>query len=134
MVISASKTNNIISASVTNDTLHEVKELLKNGFSGRSEIIRAGVHLLYQERKERERMQQKADAILILQYDEKHGTIVQQLQHKYSAIVKTKLHNHLEDHTCMEILTLQGSGVHIRELTDKSQSSKGIVLAKLVVL
>jgi CopG family transcriptional regulator, nickel-responsive regulator len=133
MVTNQSEVNNIVSISLKQNVLDQIEQLRQTGFSGRSDVIRAGVRMLATELAEREKLTDIADAVLVITYDEKYGTDVQHAQHAFGDLVRTKLHNHLENHRCMEILIVRGEGKKIRALADKCQTQKGVELVKLIV-
>ena len=126
--------NKIISISLKQDVLDEIEKLEQTGFSGRSDVIRAGVRALSQELQEREKLKGNINAILIMTYAEKYSKDMHDMQHGFGELVRTKLHNHLENHRCMELLVLQGEGKKVRTIADQCQKHKGMEYVKLVVL
>ena len=61
----------IVSISLNDDILSEIDKLQKTmGFSGRSEIIRAGIRNLISEEKQRENLSGNIHAILMVVHDE----------------------------------------------------------------
>jgi CopG family transcriptional regulator, nickel-responsive regulator len=136
MAVKRTEVNNehkIISISLKQEALDELETLQQLGYTGRSEAIRAAIRALSQEQRERSKLQGHVDAILIITYAEKHTKEIQELQHRSGHLVKTKLHNHLENHKCVEILVVNGEGARVTELAQALQTHKGVDLIRLVV-
>ena len=124
----------IISVSVNDKILKDMDALEKDlGFSGRSEVIRAGVRLLISDKKEKARLKGIIDAALLLIHDDKYSEEVSALRHKFQDIVKTQVHNHIENHKCFEIFILHGDAARIVLLAEAFQTNRKMEYAKLVV-
>src|SRR5215207_1161910 len=62
----------IISISLNDDIINDIDKLQKNlGFTGRSEIVRAGLRNIIAEQKERDILQGKLAAILLIIHQER---------------------------------------------------------------
>ena len=72
----------IISISLNEEILSEIDKLQKSmGFSGRSEIIRAGLRTLISEEKQRSNLSGLIHAILMVVHDEESEQIVTGIKH-----------------------------------------------------
>lgn len=124
----------IISISLSDDVLALLGKLQADlGFSGRSETIRAALRLLAAEQKSRKRLKGVCDAVLLVIHKEDRSEEVSEIRHKYSSIIKTHIHNHLESHKCLEIFVLKGEAPKVAKMTEDLQASRSVELAKLIV-
>ena len=87
----------IISISL-NDTILKDIERIKNehGYSGRSEVIRAGVRLLISESKNTENLVGEINSILLVIHHHDSETAVSNIKHDFKDITKTQIHSHFE--------------------------------------
>ena len=70
----------IVSVSLNNDILTEIDKLQKSlGFSGRSEIVRAGIRNLLAEEKDRQDLYGELFAVLLAIHDEKSDNVRQEI-------------------------------------------------------
>ena len=124
----------IISMSLNDRILKDIDNLQKEmGFSGRSETIRAGLRLLIADKKEKSKLRGIVDAVLLIIHDDKHSEEVSILRHKHEELIKTQIHNHLENHKCLEIFILNGNALDIRKLTEGFQTNRKIDFVKLII-
>ncbi len=124
----------IISVSLKDDVLAEIGRIEKTGFSGRSDVIRAGIRLLSQETGERERLKGTVDAVLLVQYLERHGEGIHEIEHSFGDLVRTRLHSQLEGKGCIELLLLHGDGKRIRQFAERCQARKGMSVTRLIAV
>lgn len=124
----------IISISLNETILTDMNKLQKNlGYSGRSEIIRAGLRMLIATEKEKSRLNGKVGGTLIVVNDENHNEDISKLRHDFNDIIKTQIHNHLDSHKCLQIFVLEGDGSKVKELMRRIQISKKADYVKLVI-
>ncbi len=124
----------IISASLNDNILKQMIKLEKDmGFSGRSEVIRAGVRLLIADQKEKTKLTGNTDAVMIVIHDEHHAEEFSKLRHTHEKLIKTQLHNHLSNHKCLELFVLNGDGSKVKAMLEAFQRNKKIEFAKLFV-
>ena len=126
--------NKIISMSLKDEDLEELDSLMDIvGFSGRSETIRAGLKSLRKEYSSIRDVKGNANCILVVSYDEKKNRSISKISHEYQEIIKTKIHDHLKNHKCVEIFILEGQARKIENLTKALQNSKKTDFVTLVV-
>ena len=124
----------IISMSLSSETLDELDAMQKLlGFSGRSETIRAGIKSLLSEKKELSQMKGKVDAVLLVIHADKHTQDVAEIRHKYPGIIKTQVHNHLENDKCLEIFVVSGTAEKIKALANDFRVNKKIDYSRVIV-
>jgi CopG family nickel-responsive transcriptional regulator len=125
----------IVSVSLNEDILNEVDKLQKAlGFSGRSEIVRAGIRNLLAEEKERQNLSGSLFAVLLAIHDEKSDEQVTTMQHDYDRLITTHIHNKIDGDRCLEIFLIKGEAREIKDMTKKFQSNKKMDHVKLIAM
>lgn len=123
----------IVSVSLNDDILTEIDKLQKAlGFSGRSEIVRAGIRNLLAEEKDRQHLSGHLFAVLLAIHDEKSDDQVTEMGHGYDKLITTHIHNKIEGDRCLEIFLLKGDAEEIRDMTKRFQSNKKMDHVKLI--
>jgi CopG family nickel-responsive transcriptional regulator len=80
----------IISISLTDDILEEIDKLQKElGFSGRSEVVRAGARMLLADNKEKEALEGGLNSVLLLIHAQKVEDVVTEIKHEFEDIIST---------------------------------------------
>jgi len=124
----------IISISLNEEILKEIDKIQKElGFSGRSEVIRAGVRMLIADSKEKERLYGRMNSILLLIHNQKAEDTVTEIKHKFEDITKTQIHSHLKEDKCLEIFILDGEADKTKELVKLFQTSGKMEYIKLII-
>ena len=125
----------IVSISLNNDILTEIDNLQKAlGFSGRSEIVRAGIRNLLAEEKDRQDLYGELFAVLWAIHDEKSDDQVTEMRHAYDKLISTHIHNKIDRDRCLEIFLLNGEAAEIKDMTKKFQSNKKMDHVKLIAM
>jgi len=123
----------IISLSLNDEIIKQIDTVQKErGFSGRSETIRAAVRLLVDEHQERKKSHGVQNAVLIVVHDERHSEEFALARHKFLKVIRTQLHDHLENHECMELMVLRGDAKELVKLAETCERCKGVKSAKMV--
>jgi len=124
----------IISMSLSNETLQELDSMQKSlGFSGRSETIRAGIKSLLAEHKGISALKGNIDAVMLVIHEDRHTQGVAEIRHEHSSIIKTQIHNHLENDKCLEIFVVSGNAEKIKALANDFLKSKKIEYSRVIV-
>ena len=125
----------IVSISLNDEIVAELDKLQKAlGFSGRSEIVRAGIRTLLAEEKDRQNLSGSLYAILLAVHDEKSDDQVVQMEHDYDKLIGTHIHNKIDGDRCLEIFFLRGDASEIKNMTKKFQTNKKMDHVKLIAL
>lgn len=125
----------IVSISLNNDILTEIDNLQKAlGFSGRSEIVRAGIRNLLAEEKDRQDLYGELFAVLLAIHDEKSDDQVTEMRHAYDKLISTHIHNKIDRDRCLEIFLLNGEAAEIKDMTKEFQSNKKMDHVKLIAM
>jgi CopG family nickel-responsive transcriptional regulator len=125
----------IVSISLNKEILEEIDKLKSLlGFSGRSEIIRAGIRNLLAEEKEKQDLIGLLHALLLIIHDEKSDDQVTEMRHDYDKLINTHLHSKIDRDRCLEIFLIKGNANDIREMTKKFQTNKKMDHIKLIAM
>ena len=123
----------IVSVSLNEDILSEIDKLQRSlGFSGRSEIVRAGIRNLLADEKDRQNLSGHLFAVLLAIHDEKSDDQVTEMGHGYDKLITTHIHNKIDGDRCLEIFLLRGDAEDIKDMTKKFQSNKKMDHVKLI--
>ncbi len=125
----------IVSISLNDEILSEMDKLQKSmGFSGRSEIIRAGLRTLIAEEKQRNNLSGLVHAILMVVHNEESEQIVTGIKHNYEDLISTHLHSKIDGNKCMELFLLHGQANKVDVMTKDFKINRKMDLVKLVAM
>ncbi len=124
----------IISISLNNEILTEMDSYqAKMGFSGRSEIIRAGIRALILDEKQKSRRDWNGNAILLVLHDDDFDSMASELSHGYEDMIITRTHSKIEEKRCMELFVLKGDTKRISDMEKRYQTNKNMNTVKMIV-
>ena len=125
----------IVSISLNDDILSELDRVQKTmGFTGRSEIIRAGIRNLIAEEKQQGNLAGLIHAILMVIHDEESEQVVTGIKHNHENLIGTHLHSKVDGNKCMELFLLHGDASEIGTMTRDFQTNKKMDNVKLVTM
>jgi CopG family nickel-responsive transcriptional regulator len=124
----------VISVSLNEKMLEEIDEIQKElGFSGRSEVVRAGARMLIADKREKESLFGEINSILLLIHSQHVESVVTKTKHEFEDITSTQIHSHLRGGKCLEIFILDGDAERIKEFVELFQTSGKMDYVKLIV-
>jgi CopG family nickel-responsive transcriptional regulator len=124
----------IVSISLNKRILKEIDAIQDEmGFSGRSETIRAAIRMLMADKRENEDLVGVLDATLLVIHDENASDKVSKIRHDFQDLIKTQIHNHLENDKCLEIFVVNGKADRIKMMKNSFQVDKDLDYVKLIV-
>ena len=122
-----------MSVSLNEDIMNEMDKLQKTlGFSGRSEIVRAGIRNMLSEEKQRNDLTGLLHSLLLVIHDEKSDDEISNMRHAYDKLINTHLHSKIDRNRCLEIFLLRGEAEDIRHMTRDFQSNKKMDNVRLI--
>jgi CopG family nickel-responsive transcriptional regulator len=125
----------IVSISLNDEILSELDRIQKvMGFTGRSEIIRAGIRNLIADEKQHGTLSGLIHAILMVVHDEESEQIVTGIKHNHEDLIGTHLHSKVDGNKCMELFLLHGDASKISIMTRDFQTNKKMDNVKLVAM
>jgi CopG family transcriptional regulator, nickel-responsive regulator len=105
----------IISLSVNIRLLEEIDSLVKDdGYSSRSEVFRAGIRELLENK--RDKLSGQSKCLVVVAHKKSCEEKITKVKHIYENLIETQIHTHLADERCTEIFVLSGEGKEINEL------------------
>ncbi|CAN5500044.1 CopG family ribbon-helix-helix protein [soil metagenome] len=123
----------IVSVSLNDEIMNEMEKLQKLlGFSGRSEIVRAGIRNMLSEEKQRNDLTGMLHSLLLVIHDEKSDDEISNMRHSYDKLINTHLHSKIDRDRCLEIFLLRGEAEEIRRMTREFQANKRMDNVKLI--
>ena len=125
----------IVSISLNDEILSELDGLRSSlGFTGRSEIIRAGIRSFVQEEKQKRELNGVQSAVLLVVHPDEFDDQVARIKHKYEDLIRTHLHNKIDGDRCVEMFLLDGDSDRIHKITQGFQTDRKMDTVKLVAL
>lgn len=121
--------------SLENDLLEELDRMVeRDRFPNRSRAIRSMIkNYLIEEKWNRDEV--VAGAIVIV-YDHNKKELherVNGLQHEYHCLILAGQHIHIDDHNCLEVISVRGKAYKLKKISDKLKAIKGIKHGELVM-
>lgn len=125
----------IVSISLNDELLSEIDRLQKSmGFTGRSEVIRAGIRGFVSEEKQKGELSGKLHAILLVVHNDEFDDIIAGLKHSFEDMIITHLHSKIHGNKCVELFMLDGEAERISMITRNFKVNKKMDNVKLVTL
>jgi len=124
----------VVSVSLNDKLLEDIDDFMGDqGFSGRSEVMRTAVRALLRDRKEISDLKGTVDAVVIVTHEDEDSGEIDNIQHDYQDTITTQLHNHMDEHKCLEVFMLHGDAEKVKELYNKLEASNKVEQAKIIV-
>lgn len=124
----------ILSISLSSDLAKEIDTLQREmGFSGRSELVRAGLRKLLSETKQQQPLKGHTEAIFLVAHNKQAEADVIQAKHTFDDIIKTQIHSNLQRGKCLEVFVVSGQAGRVKQMANHLNTNKKIDDVKLVV-
>jgi CopG family nickel-responsive transcriptional regulator len=104
------------------------------GFAGRSELVRAAIRLLIEDRREKNSLLGHVNAVVVVTHDESNEAPITRLKHEFEDIVKTHIHNKISHSNCVELFLVEGDGKKVASMTKAFQKEEKMKSVKLIVI
>ena len=125
----------IVSVSLNDDIIKEMDRLQHDlGFSGRSEIMRAGIRQLAAEERDKRNLSGNIYALLLAIHDEESDYEVTEMGHAYDKLIGTHIHNKIDRNKCLEIFLLKGEAKEVTEMTKKFRANRKMDQVRLIAM
>ncbi|MFZ0224430.1 MAG: CopG family ribbon-helix-helix protein [Candidatus Nitrosopolaris sp.] len=125
----------IVSVSLNRTILDDMDKLQKShGFSGRSELVRAGIRNLLSEERKRQDLSGMLHALFLAVHDEDSDEEVTEMRHVYDKLINTHMHSKIDRDRCLEIFLIRGDAYEVKEMTKKFQANKNMDNVQLIVM
>ena len=123
-----------MSVSLNEELIESLDKLKSLGFSGRSEIIRAGIRNLLSDERMKEDLDGEINSLLLAVHDEDSDDQVSSIRHDFDKIIIVHLHNKIDKDRCLEIFSLKGDAKDVKEISRQLQVNKRMHFVKLIVV
>ena len=123
-----------MSVSLNEEIIESLDKLKSIGFSGRSEIIRAGIRNLLSDERMKEDLEGEINSLLLAVHDEDSDEQVSSIRHNFDKIIIVHLHNKIDKDRCLEIFSLKGDAKDVKEISRQLQINKRMHFVKLIVV
>jgi CopG family transcriptional regulator, nickel-responsive regulator len=127
-----------IGVSLPDNLLGRFDEIItKRGYSSRSEGIRDAIRNYILNYEWMSEVHGDRIGIISLLYDHDQRGLVNNIidiQHDNSNLTQSSVHVHIDEHNCLEILTLRGDAKDIKAFAEKMMSLKGVKHVKLTTI
>ncbi len=123
-----------MSVSLNEEIIDSLDKLKSLGFSGRSEIIRAGIRNLLSDERMKEDLDGEINSLLLAVHDEDSDEQVSSIRHDFDKIIIVHLHNKIDKDRCLEIFSLKGDAKDVKEISRQLQVNKRMHFVKLIVV
>lgn len=121
--------------SLNRTILDDMDKLQKShGFSGRSELVRAGIRNLLSEERKRQDLSGMLHALFLAVHDEDSDEEVTEMRHVYDKLINTHMHSKIDRDRCLEIFLVRGDAYEVKEMTKKFQANKNMDNVQLIVM
>jgi len=125
----------IVSLSFPDQMVKELDQIQDlGGFAGRSELVRAAIRLLIDDRREKDSLQGRVNAVVVVTHDESYEAPITKLKHQFEDIVKTHIHNKISHGNCVELFLVEGEGKKVASMTREFQKEEKMKSVKLIVI
>ncbi len=104
------------------------------GFTGRSELVRAAIRLLLEDKREKDSLRGQVAAILAVTHNQEDEEPVTRIKHSFEDIIRTHLHNKITRTNCVELFLLEGDAQKIASMSNGFQKEDKMKSVKLVVV
>jgi CopG family nickel-responsive transcriptional regulator len=120
------------------DLLEEFDEIIgKMSYENRSKAVQDAVRLFVSEKKWLQEERGTQAGVLMMVYDhEVKGleSTLTDVQHRYSHVICSTMHIHLNERDCLEAIAVKGDAAEIRKLSDELAAKRGVKILKTVLI
>jgi CopG family transcriptional regulator, nickel-responsive regulator len=125
----------IVSLSFPDKMVKELDQIQDTGgFAGRSELVRAAIRLLMDDRRQKDSLLGHVNAVIVVTHDESDEAPITRLKHQFEDIVKTHIHNKISHGNCVELFLVEGEGKKVASMTKEFQKEEKMKTVKLTVI
>jgi len=125
----------IVSLSFPDQMIRDMDDIQKSlGFTGRSELVRAAIRLMLEDKKEKDSLRGQVAAILAVTHNQEDEEPVTRIKHSFEDIIRTHLHNKITRTSCVELFLLEGDAQKIASMSNGFQKEDKMKSVKLVIV
>ena len=125
----------IVSLSFPDQMIRDMDDIQKSlGFTGRSELVRAAIRLMLEDKREKDSLRGQVAAILAVTHNQEDEEPVTRIKHSFEDIIRTHLHNKITRTNCVELFLLEGDAQKIASMSNGYQKEDKMKSVKLVIV
>lgn len=125
----------IVSLSLPEQMIKELDQIrASQGFAGRSDLVRAAIRLLIEDKREKDSLKGRVVALIAVTHDQENEAPITTLKHQFEKIVKTHIHSKISPNNCVELFLVEGEGTRVAAMTQAFQKEEDMKSVKLVVM
>ena len=125
----------IVSLSFPEQMVKDMDQIQKSqGFTGRSELVRAALRLMLEDTKEKDSLVGHVNAVVTVTHRQDHEAPITRLKHEFEDIVKTHIHSKINQGNCVELFLLEGEGKKVASMTKAFQKEDDLKSVKVIIL
>ncbi|TMP99256.1 MAG: CopG family ribbon-helix-helix protein [Thaumarchaeota archaeon] len=125
----------IVSLSFPEQMIRDMDDIQKSlGFTGRSELVRAAIRLMLEDKREKDSLRGQVAAILAVTHNQEDEEPVTRIKHSFEDIIRTHLHNKITRTNCVELFLLEGDAQKIASMSNGFQKEDKMKSVKLVIV
>ena len=125
----------IVSLSFPDQMIRDMDDIQKSlGFTGRSELVRASIRLMLEDKREKDSLRGQVAAILAVTHNQEDEEPVTRIKHSFEDIIRTHLHNKITRTNCVELFLLEGDAQKIASMSNGFQKEDKMKSVKLVIV
>ncbi len=126
----------IISLSIPETLIEKIDQKIhEKGYASRSEIARQALrHFLIEDLKIQDIEGDAVATITVIYRENADRRRIMESQHRYSGLVSTFLHTHIQEGTCLEVIILKGQAYLIEKFVDALKQNEDIMQIKTCLL
>lgn len=123
----------VVSVSIHDNLLRDLDKVQHElGFSGRSEVFRAGARMLIQDAKAKQELEGIHGGVLIVLHDASMEQAISQVKNDYEDIIDTQVHNHSVEGKCLDIFILHGEAPRLVDMEKRVAASGDVDYIRLI--
>ncbi|HKM50797.1 MAG TPA: CopG family ribbon-helix-helix protein [Candidatus Bathyarchaeia archaeon] len=125
----------IVSLSFPEQMVKDMDQIQKSqGFTGRSELVRAALRLMLEDTKEKDSLVGHVNAVVTVTHRQDHEEPITRLKHEFEGIVKTHIHSKINRGNCVELFLLEGEGKKVASMIKSFQKEDDLKSVKVIIL
>lgn len=125
----------IVSLSLPDQMIKDMNQIQKSqGFTGRSELVRAAIRLMLEDTKEKDALVGNISAVVTVTHRQDNEEPITRLKHAFEEIVRTHVHSKINQGNCVEVFLLEGDGRKVAAMTKAFQKEEHIKSVKIIIL
>ncbi|NLL95199.1 MAG: CopG family transcriptional regulator [Thermoplasmatales archaeon] len=114
----------VVSVSLSEDSMVALDAVMKTlGLSNRSEAVRASIKIADSALRDGDGAEGHVEGVLVITHRDHGDPWLSMLQHRFEGHIKTQLHSHLKDRSCLDVMIVSADGAVLAEMIRAVHSS-----------